>query len=104
MDDRLFEKTLGYINYEKYYIPRGYLSEKILYRKVAQKFILDKFLNKWMDNSLDDPVDIIDDMLLKYYGWINDATIDNNLNLLKTYDIYVKTLNELKNYIIKEKR
>lgn len=102
MDQALFNKVFNYICKEKDLSSRCYISDKILYRKVAKGFILDKFLNKWLDDPLADPIDIIDDMTLKYYMWENAAATNNNTELIKTYEIYIKILLNLKTFIVKE--
>ena len=103
MNSSLFEKVLYYVNNIKYKLPiKSYISNKILRKRIAEKFVINKFLMKWMDQIKDDPIDILDDMLTMYYLWETNAIANNNKELLELYSIYIKALLDIKNYIIKE--
>lgn len=102
MNMDLFEKVLGYANAKKYYAPRGLLLERMLRKKVAEKFIINKFLETWIVRNQDDPMDILDDLILKYSLWEINAKQYDNKQLLDLYSIYIKTLIGVKNYIKKE--
>lgn len=104
MNDKVFNDILAYISCETRPSFRVYIPDKILYKNVAKKFILQKFLAKWLDNPLDDPINIIDNMLLNYYMWESTARENNNNELIELYGVYVKTLIKLKSYIIKEEK
>ena len=78
------------------------LSDKILYKKITEKFIINKFLETWIQRNQDDPIDILDDMLLKYSVWERSAIDKNNSELIKIYNTYTKTLIGIKNFILKE--
>lgn len=101
MNEVLFENILAYITYEKN-IPSIYVPDRLLYIKTSRKFILDKFLNKWTDDISQDPIDIIDSMLMRYYSWEDESIRNNNKDLFDLYDIYIKALLKLKKYINKE--
>lgn len=103
MDFELWSRVLWYTSNVKYCMPEnGYIPDKILRKKVAQSFIIDKFLCRWIDRNQDDPIDIIDSMLLKYSMWESNARAYNNKDLIEIYDIYTKTLTGVKNFILKE--
>lgn len=102
MNIDLWERVLWYASYKKYYIPEIPLSDKILYKKVAEKFIINKFLETWIQHNQDDPIDILDGMLIKYSIWERSAIEKNDNELIKVYDIYTKTLTGIKNFILKE--
>lgn len=102
MDFELWKKVLWYTNCKKYYIPKGPLSDKILFKKVSEKFIINKFIEKWSNKINDDPIEIIDAMILNYSIWEQGAIEKNNDELIKIYDTYIKTLFGIKNFIIKE--
>ena len=103
MDFELWSKVLEYASNVKYCMSKnGYIPDKILRKKVAQSFIIDKFLYQWMDRNQDDPIDIIDSMILKYSMWESNARAYNNTDLIEIYDIYTKTVSGVKNFILKE--
>ena len=104
MDFDLWEKVLWYTNNIKYYVPqKALLSDKILFKKVSEKFIVNKFLETWLNYDHKDPSDILYDMILKYSIWRCNALNNNNDKLFNIYESYVKTLTGLKNFIEKEK-
>lgn len=103
MNFELWEKVFYYTTTIKYPLQNNkYISDKILKKRVMQTFIVNKFLNRWIDHNQDDPIDILDDMLLTYYIWKNNAIENNNQDLIMIYDIYIKTLISIKNFIEKE--
>lgn len=103
MNFELYSRVLWYTSNVKYCIPKnGYIPDKILRKKVLQSFIINKFLYIWMDRIQDDPIDIIDSMILKYSMWENNARAYNNKDLMEIYDVYTKTLTGVKNFILKE--
>lgn len=103
MDFELWTKVLWYTNNIKHCISKnGYIPDKILHKKVAQTFIIDKFLYYWIDRSRDDPIDILDELILKYSVWECQAKLYNNKDLINIYNIYTKTLSSVKNFILKE--
>lgn len=103
MDFELWMRVLRYTNNVKYCMPEnGYIPDKILRKKIERSFIVDKFLRNWIDRNQDDPIDIIDSMLLKYSIWESNARAYNNKDLIEIYDIYTKTLTGVKNFILKE--
>lgn len=102
MNFDLWEQVLHYTTNKKFSIPKTYIPNKVLKRKVTEKFVMNKFLETWIGRSEDNPIDILDDMLLKYYIWEENAKETNNQHLLDIYDIYIKTLIGVKNYILKE--
>jgi len=103
MNEVLFEKVLTYITYEKSIPTSIYIPDKIFYKMICRKFILNKFLEKWMVDISNDPIDIIDSMLMNYYYWEDCAIKDNN-EIIDLYDIYIRNLLKLKKYIIKENK
>lgn len=97
----LWEKVFAYTSEIKYHIPeKGYLPDKVLRKKVTESFICNKFLTDWINHSTDDPIDILDRMLLNYSLWEEEAIIHNNKELIEIYNIYIKTLNNIRKYII----
>ena len=102
MNTDLWEKVLGYASNKKYFESKGLILDKLLRKKVAEKFIINKFLEAWIVRNQDDPLDILEDMLLKYSLWEMNAREYNNKDLIELYDVYVKTLLGVKNYIKKE--
>lgn len=102
MNFDLWEKVLWYTNCKKYYIPKTILSDKLLYKKVVEKFVINKFLETWIQQNQKDPVDILDEMILKYSIWEESAINRNNNELVKIYSTYIKTLTGLKKFILKE--
>ena len=102
MNFYLWEKVFNYTNTIKYPLNNKYMSDKILKKRVMEIFIVNKFLCRWIDHSEDDPRDILDDMLMSYYKWEDNAVYNNNQDLLKIYSVYTKTLISIKNFIEKE--
>lgn len=102
-NDRLWYCILNYTTGLKNNIDNAlYISDKMLKKKVAEVFIINKFLERWSNDILEDPLTIIDDLIINYSMWENNAVYNNNKDLLDIYTIYIKTLNSIKNYIIKE--
>lgn len=103
MNFDLWEKVFKYTTTIKYPLhDNKYMSDKILKKRVMQTFIVNKFLCRWIDHNQDDPIDILDDMLMTYYMWEDNAINKNNQDLIKIYDVYTKTLIGIKNFIEKE--
>jgi len=103
MNYELWKKVFTYTNNIKYPLNNNvYMSDKVLKKRVMQNFVVNKFLCRWIDHNQDDPIDILDDMLLNYYMWGNDAIEKNNQDLIRIYDIYTKTLISIKKFIEKE--
>ena len=103
MNYELWEKVFTYSNSIKYPLSNNvYMPDKILKKRVMQIFIVNKFLCEWIDHNQDDPIDILDDMILTYYIWENNAIENNNQDLIRIYNIYTKTLISIKNFIKKE--
>ena len=103
MNFNLWEKVFNYTNTIKYPLNNNkYMSDKMLKKRVMEIFIVNKFLCRWIDHHNDDPRDILDDMLMTYYKWEDNAVYNNNQDLIKIYNIYTKTLIGIKNFIEKE--
>lgn len=100
----LWDEVFLHVN-RKYKIPSKILiSDNSLHKKVAERFVATKFLDIWFDQlHFDhDPIDILDNMLITYNYWNNDAIKNNKKELNALYDTYISTLNSLKKYIQKE--
>lgn len=109
MNFDLWYKVLKYSCELKYPMPSRFVPvpDRILFKRVCERFIINKFLEKWLDNPEADAEDILDGMLLFYSMYQNYARERNEKELVNLYDIYIKTLIGIKNQIKdfnKEKR
>ena len=105
MDSLLFDKVLNYVCYVKCKcLSNSFISDKVLYKKMTENFIINKFLHKWMDDRETDPMDIIDDMLLKYWLLYSYARQYNDQPLQDLYITYIKALENIRDYIRKEQK
>ena len=102
MDSVLFEKTLRFVNKRFGINDVIILSNRVLYLKVIKWHVCNLFIQKWMDNITRDPIDILDDLILKYTLLERQAIHNKNNNGILIYDTYSKTLISIKNYILKE--
>lgn len=104
MDFDLWEKVLWYTNCQKYnLVNKSFISDKVFKTKCAEKYVINKFLYAWIDRPDADPFDILDNLIFTYCLWKTDAiNYEKNESLVDLYNIYIKTLINIKNYMKKE--
>ena len=84
------------------------LLDNVIYNKdelfllSIRQTICEIFLNKWLDSPESDPIDILDNMIVIYYIYLNSAKEFGKLKLLVVYSTYIRTLTFIKNLIKKE--
>ena len=84
------------------------LLDNVIYNKdelfllSIRQTICEIFLNKWLDSPESDPIDILDNMIVIYYIYLNSAKEFGKLKLLVVYYTYIRTLTFIKNLIKKE--
>lgn len=94
----LWDKTYKYISSNKFANFNIFVSKKILFENSLKKYIAYSFLSKWYDNLNTSPIDILDNMLMNYY--ISNKNLGESAK--KVFDIYIKGLLIIKNFIEKE--
>lgn len=84
------------------------LLDNVIYNKnelfllSIRQIICEIFLNKWLDSPESDPIDILDNMIVIYYMYLNSAKEFGKLKLLVVYSTNIRTLTFIKNLIKKE--
>ena len=84
------------------------LLDNVIYNKdelfllSIRQTICEIFLNKWLDSPESDPIDILDNMIVIYYMYLNSAKEFGKLKLLVVYSTNIRTLTFIKNLIKKE--
>ena len=87
-------------NYIKRYEPNDTDTKDVFKKKCFEQNISQKFMLYCFDHIDDDYCDIIDLWIFQYS--IKKKIIKNNTDLYNIYNTYIKTLNNIKNYIEKE--
>lgn len=105
MNSELWNKILVYSSrIEESIYAKIYMPKKVIQKKSMQVFILNIFLEKWSNNPCEDPVDILDGMLLYYINLENNVKSKKIQLLTEMYSVYIKTLTNVRKIIIKEIR
>ena len=102
MNLELFTKIQRILS-EKYKLLNNVIYNKDeLFLLSIRQTICEIFLNKWLDSPESDPIDILDNMIVIYYIYLNSAKEFGKLILLVVYSTYIRTLTFIKNLIKKE--
>lgn len=73
-----------------------------IFIKSIKQHVSEIFLDKWINYPDQDPIDILDNMILLYFLYEKNAELNNQIKLLIVYSTYIRTLIFIKNLIKKE--